>query len=189
MIEQAINQLSFLLNQYLKHTFDINEDIVVVSNIVDQDGSLVPNINNRILLFLVNIEKDTEVFQTNVGFVNQGQTVTSHPPVFINLYMMVAANFPGNNYQESLKFLSHSIGFFQRNPVLDHHNTPDLNRGIEKLILDLQNLSFNDLSNLWSIISGKYLPSVLYKIRMLTIDTKPMKGIMHLITDPQSKVR
>lgn len=189
MIDSAITQLSSSLNQYLKHTFELNEDIVVVSNIVDQDGSIAPNINNRVILFLVNIQKESEAFRSTMGFVGQGESVVNHPPIFLNVHMMVAANFSGTNYMESLKFLSHSIGFFQRNPVFDHHNTPELDKGIEKLILDMENLSFNDLSNLWSILSGKYLPSVLYKIRMVTIDSKPVKAIVPLVTQPQARVR
>lgn len=188
MIDSTINQLASLLNQYLKRTFDLSEDIVVVSNILEQDGSIVPSINNKVVMFLVNIQKNSEAYRCNQGAAGMIRSITSYPPVYLNLYVMIAANFGGNNYPEALKFVSNTIAFFQRRPVFDRQNTPELDRSIEKLVLDIESLNFNDLSNLWSVLSGKYLPSVLYKVRMVAIDTGDVKGLVSMVRDPRSSV-
>jgi len=83
---------------------------------------------------------------------------------------MVAGNFSGSNYTEGLKFISTAISFFQRQPMLDQHNTPALDKRIERLMLDIENQGMHNLSGLWGMLSGKYLPSVLYKMRMVTFD-------------------
>jgi len=188
MIGSTINQLAGLLNQYMKRSFDLSEDIVVVSNILDQDGSIVQHVNNKVIAFLVNIQKDNEAYKANFNSAALARAITSYPPVYLNLYVMFAANFSGNNYPEALKFISNTIGFFQRRPVFDHQNTPELDRNIDKLVLDLESLGINDLSNLWSILSGKYLPSVLYKVRMVAIDTGDVKSQVSMIREPRSSV-
>lgn len=172
MIDSAVSHIASQLNQYLKRSFDLTEDIVVISNILEQDGSVTPNIDNKLVVFLINIEKDTVSHrQPNGKTVDGDRSVISYPPIYLNLYLMFAGNFSSNNYRESLEFVSNAISFFQRHPVFDHQNTPDLDSRIDKLVMDIENLNITDLSNLWSVLSGRYLPSILYKVRMVTFDS------------------
>ncbi|HXU93850.1 MAG TPA: DUF4255 domain-containing protein [Gallionella sp.] len=182
MIHAAVSHIANQLNQFLKRSFDLNEDVVVVSSIMEQDGTLAPNINNKLLVFLVNVEKETASLRSGnpSGFERSAST---YPPVYLNLYVMVAGNFGCSNYPEALKFLSNTISFFQRQPVFDHQQTPDLDKRIDKLVLDIENLNIQDLSSLWGILSGKYQPSILYKVRMVSFDSgdirsqlSPIKG-------------
>jgi hypothetical protein len=54
--------------------------------------------------------------------------------------------------------------------------SPGLPAGVEKLVLDLNTLSFQDMNNLWGILGSKYLPSVMYKIRMISISEEFSQG-------------
>jgi len=170
MINAAIQHLAIELNEFLQNTFRLDENIVVVSNTVEQDGSLPMQANNKVALSLINIERET--FSKNGGGYGSGfsRSAVGHEPVYLNLYVMVSICFGGNNYLESMKFLSNAIAFFQRRPVFDHANTPDMDDRIEKLVLDIENLSIQDLSNVWGVLGGKYYPSVLYRVRMVAID-------------------
>ncbi len=47
---------------------------------------------------------------------------------------------------------------------------PSLDPGIEKLVFELYNLSFEQLNQVWGMLGGKYYPSVLYKMRVISID-------------------
>lgn len=171
MILSAINHVSSKLNQFLMHQFELVEDIVVVSNLVDHAGAVSANVNNRVVIFLTNIERETAA-NTHYKTSGIGREFTQSQPIHLNLYLMVCANFSGPNYNESLKFISSIIGYFQQQPVFNHQNSPDLDRGIDKIVLDIENIKNHDLSNMWGMFGAKYLPSILYKVRMITIESK-----------------
>ena len=63
------------------------------------------------------------------------------------------------------------IQFFQAKYVFDHLNTPNLDAGIEKLVLEMMSFNLDQLHQLWSMLGGKYHPSVAYKMRMITVDS------------------
>jgi len=187
MIASAIDHIASELNLHLMRATGLNEDVVVVSNVLEQDSSVASHVNNKIVVSLVNIEKDSMPYsqlQANNG--NASRSVVRNPPLYFNLYLMFASYFSGNNYQEGLKFISNTISYFQGQSVFDQQNSPELNSGIDKLILDIENLDINSLSNLWGILSGKYLPSVLYKVRMVTIDSNAVKTQTTSLSKPQA---
>ena len=184
MIDAAINHIGSQLNQFLRRTFDLNEDIVEISNILEQDGNVASNVINKIALFLVNVEKDSVPYrQQNSIAAGSDRTVTSYPPLYLNLYVMFVGHFSGGNYPEALKFISNTISFFPRRPVFDHKNSPDLDKRIEKLILDIDNLSVQDLSHLWGMLGGNYLPSILYKVRIVSFDSGDVRAQVHTIKE------
>jgi len=188
MINLAVQLLATQLNQYLRRTYDLTEDVVVTSNLVDIDGSAAPNINNKLVIFLTNIEKDSTPSRHS-GTHDIGKlSLKSNQPLYFNLYVMMSANFTGNNYPEALKFLSSTVSFFQQHALFNHQTTPELDRRIEKLVLDIENLSIQDLSNLWGSLGGKYLPSILYKVRMVTFDTGEIVGRVPTVGEPKSSV-
>ena len=190
MIDSAIIHITSHLNQFLRRSFDLTEDIVVISNIVEQGGTVAPGINNKLVAFIVNIEKDTAPYRQLPGSpAGPDRTVITYPPVYVNVYLMFAGHFSGNNYLEALKFISQTITFFQRRPVFDHQNTPDLDPHIDKLILDIENLDIKDLSTLWGVLSGKYLPSILYRVRMVVFDSGDVRMQVPTVTEPHPLVQ
>ena len=186
MIAAAISGIASQLNQSLRRTFKVGEDLVVVSNLTEADGNLVSQVSNKLALFVVNIERDALPYRPSaLSHTGSGRAGISQAPVHLNLMLMFAATFSGTNYPEALKFISHTIAFFQSRPVLDHQNTPELDPRIDKLVLDIENLSISDLSNLWGILSGKYMPSVLYRMRMVAIDAGQLSGQAPYVGQPQ----
>jgi hypothetical protein len=185
MIHLALKQLAYQLNQYLMRTLTISDDIAVVSNVVGPDGVLAPNLDNKVVLVLTSIERDTVPMRAPE---DTARALSGSAPMFLNLYVMVAANFKGDNYPEALKFISLAITFFQQQTIFDRRNTPDLDRGIEKLILDIQNLTRHEMSNVWGLLGGRYMPSVLYRVRMVTIAADDIQGRIPVITQPEAGV-
>lgn len=181
MIDAAIGLITSQLNQHLRGSLQAAEDVVVMSNLVEQDGNTPAHVVNRLSVFLVNIEREGVPVGSSPRL--ESRLSVSSVPLHLNLQVMFAANF--GNYRESLKFISHTIGFFQARPVLDHHNTPDLDARLDKLALSIESLSLSELSNLWSILSGKYVPSVLYKVRLITFDSSWLKGRLPAVTRPE----
>lgn len=178
------------LNAYLRRTSNLSEDIVVFSSLVESDGSAAPHTNNKLVLLLTNIQKDTIPQRSgshSLGF--DGRALVSTQSLYLNLYVMLAANFNGSNYAEALKFISKAVVFFQINPVFDRQGSPDMDPRIEKIILDIENLNSQDLSNIWGMLGGKYLPSVYYRIRMICLSPDNIVAQLPLVSRPQSDAR
>lgn len=175
MIDAALSQITRQLNQHLRQRFQLSEDLAVLSNLHEQNGTAVPIVANKLVLFLAGVERDTMAHRSS-GMRSPNPELRTQEPVFLNLLMMCAANFSGTNYPEALKVLSGAIGFFQATPVIDHHNAPLLDERLERLILNIENLSSSEMHSLWGIHSGRYLPSVLYRVRMVSVDDQQISG-------------
>ena len=102
---------------------------------------------------------------------------------------MCAAHFGSSNYAEALKLVSATVAFFQGRPVLDHANTPELDARIDRLTLEIENLDGTALSNVWGLLGGKYLPSVLYKVRMVTLDVADVTGQQTQVREPVTELK
>lgn len=189
MIDVAISHIATNVNQQLMRSFGLNEDVVVVANLLEQDGTVATHVNNKIVLSLVNIEKESAVMAHSRGGASSGmRSIVSNPPIYFNLYLMFASYFSGSNYQEGLKFISQTIGYLQGQSVFDQQNSPGLDRNISKLVMEVYNLDITTLSNLWGVLSGKYLPSVLYKVRMVMVDSNTVRSQTTAISSPDAKM-
>lgn len=169
MIYQSLHCLSEELNDFLKVKLKLAEDKVMLSSIVNQDGSVAIGGENKVVLTLINIEKETA---KNNPQSSASSKTSANPSaaVNLNLQIMFSAYFSGSNYSEGLKFLSFVISFLQKKPVFNRSNTPRLPAGIEKLSFDMETVGVERLNNIWAMLGAKYMPSVLYKTRMLTFD-------------------
>jgi hypothetical protein len=174
MIDAALGLLAGQLNLHLRRCFDLTEDLVVLSNLHEQSGALVPSVSNKLVMFLSGIERETIAHRSvDGGARTSGYASLPGPaPVYLNLLLMCAANFSGTNYPEALKCLAYTITFFQGKPVFDHSNAPEMDEGLERLVLNIENLSSSEMHSLWGIHSGRYLPSVLYRVRMVSLDAQ-----------------
>ena len=61
-------------------------------------------------------------------------------------------------------------------------------RWLEKLSLELLNLSIHEVNNVWSILGAKYMPSIVYKVRMLAVQENWIAERVPTVTAPASKV-
>jgi Pvc16 N-terminal domain len=163
MIHNILPVLGHQLNEFLSSEYGLSEDRVVVSSLVDLRGNVGSQIENKIVITLLNVEEEKSIRN------GQLQAYSGmNPPLFINLYVLFSANFQDTNYLESLKFISSVISFFQGKNVFDKMNTPMLSDNVDKIILEFFNTDLQQLTNLWGMIGAKYLPSVVYKVKMLT---------------------
>lgn len=180
MIYEAITFISGELNEYIKAKFGLNDDKLMVSNLVNQDGSSAIKEENKVILTLVGVEEEKIISKNS--YFNNGGMGKSNPPVPINLFLLFSTSFSGTLISEAFKFVSVIIGFFQGTNVFTPTNAPDLDPAIGKLVFELYNLSFHEQNNLWASLGAKYTPSVLYKMRMLVIDEQFVKTPLAPIT-------
>jgi hypothetical protein len=179
MIHNALNFIAQEINRYLNNAGGTaNDKLVVVTSIVSNGDLAIPG--KTIGLTLMNIEEDRVAKDQRVTVKNAlGEIETRNPDIYLNLFILISANFdaaktedPTEDYLEGLKQLSQIITFFQGKSVFTQSNSPLLaliDPSIERLSVELFSFNFEQMNHFWSIVGHSYLPSVLYKIRMITI--------------------
>jgi len=179
------------MNQSVKNIFDLADDLVIVSPPTDLDGSKSSKIQNKILIFISNIEKDTfsKSYRQNFNPANN-RTAVSSPPLFITMTVTVAANFSTDHYTDGLKVLSHVLAFFNRHSSFNRQNSPDLPKNIEQLNMELESIPGDQLNHMWGIFGSHYLPSCNYRVRALIPDSESILtqvGNIHLSDTTMAK--
>lgn len=172
MVNETLKFIADEVNNYLSQKLGVNEDPRLVlgnlSKAMDNDITGTNSLSNKAILSLVNIEEDRVAKQHENFTKSDSGIIYKNPPLYLNLYIVVAIN--RTDYEESLRWLSYIIQFVHYQKVFSPQSNSALNPKIQKLMLDLQPMDFEQINHLWSILGGKYIPSVLYKIRQVTID-------------------
>ncbi|MBS1635991.1 MAG: DUF4255 domain-containing protein [Bacteroidetes bacterium] len=179
MIYESLSCVTDEINEYFRGKLKIYEQKIVLSGLVNQDGTIAIQGENKIVVTLVNLEKETAKNLSQKGAMTM---INSTPVLNINLYVLFSAYFTNSNYAEALRFLSFIIGYFQVKNVFNRANTPTLDDRIDKLTFEIVDMSTDAVSNMWSSLGAKYMPSVLYKVRMLTFDEAVVREFRPLIT-------
>ena len=188
MIKAALVLLREELRQYLASKGDSTD--VILENIGLLETNDATNLEQRIVISLVNVEEESTL-KNSGNFLRTGESRGSYSntPVYLNLYLLVTANYTGgdspkNNYLLALSNLSFVISFFQsRNSFTiggsqvpqimnfydeqDKQYLPDLMN--MKLTVELYTLTFEQINHLWGSLGGRQAPFVMYKARLVMI--------------------
>lgn len=176
MINRILTALKDELNEFIKLKDPLNFgllDIAILSNLVDQAGTLafVSNNNNqtvhKIVMTLVNVEEE-KIFKDQQYFKKTAEDsiITLNPELKIQLLVLFTAY--STSYETSLLILGFVISFFQKKGVFTHQNSPSLNGITAKATVELQTLSAEQTNHIWGYLGAKYMPSVAYKVSLLT---------------------
>lgn len=166
-MDHTLEFLSQLLDQFIKNQFGLTDNKVVIGRVINQDGSTPVENENKLVLSLVNFSTETTMGSndTRMGFASGGFSKTQ-APMNLSMDVLFASNF--SNEREGLKFLSKVVEFFHEQPNIDRNLFSDMPESLEKINLEIRNLSIQDSAALWSAIGAKAIPSVLYKVRVIT---------------------
>lgn len=192
MIDKALTFISDFLNKELNLIFGLPLDKVVVSSLINPEGSVTANIENKIVISVINLEHETATKQQG-NYINgdNNQYGKVFPPVYLNIYILISANYQSQGYMEALKMLSAVIGILQATPLFERSAYPDMDPSVSKLSFELFNIPISEISHIWSGIGAKYVPSIIYKVRMLKIQkdliTKLIAGVSGLENNNQPK--
>ncbi|MBS1614779.1 MAG: DUF4255 domain-containing protein [Bacteroidetes bacterium] len=174
MLDLTLKFLNEELNQFLVLQpglvmGDMSLVMAAVSRIFDSDSNNVDvPLANKAIMSLVHVEEDRIGRQQEAFSKNASGVTYAQPPVKLNLYVLFVMNL--KSHEQALRWLSCIIRFFQFQPVFTPLSHPALNAAITQLNVEMVSLSFEQSNQLWSTLGGKYLPSVLYKIRQVTVD-------------------
>jgi hypothetical protein len=173
MIHVVLASVVSTLNEFIRNELNLQEDVVILTNAVDLSGNLNSQIDNKLCLFLHNIDEERVIrnggYQTFAG---------ANPPKHFNLHVMFLANFPDPNYLEGLRYISLVLEFFQGTQVFNKFNLPTLSTNVERLSFEFVNFTFDELNSVWSVLGLKYMPSASYKIKLLSFTNNLIREVV-----------
>jgi hypothetical protein len=169
MVHTVLQVLTTELNTFLEQQLEpVEVPVVVLSELMSLDGSVALTSENKVICTLLNIEQE----RTNLNAPMGHKGVHSYPPFNLNLYLLFSAFYAPKNYLEALRAITATIGFFQGKPVFTASNTSTLPNNLSKVAVEIVNIDLKELSNLWSTLGAKHLPSILFKARMISITSE-----------------
>ena len=205
MILQVLKILSTELETFLDTFSGESSDSnrVVIGNIafheIDkyQPNSVDTSTDDKIVMTLVKVEEEPSLRNTPHYTRNVPDSTFEYhnPKVVVNLFILLTCN--SILYENAITYLSRVIRFFQSKNVFTQDNTIPITSGINaldrfddfKIMLDLHSPTVEESNHLWSMLGGKQLPSVMYKIRVLDLEfrrvseTTPRVEEIHIIDD------
>lgn len=160
MIYQVLTCIAEGLNGYLENAYEEAGGLARVGEIGGERGEQEMN---RMVVALLNVEREGAM---GIGGAYQAEGkgfLQKLPPWYLNMYFVVAAVFEGKRYGEGVRMLSDSVSYLQQHPVF-----VPVSGG--KFMIEPVSLSLQELTNVWSILGGRYYPSVVCKVRMLRFE-------------------
>jgi hypothetical protein len=180
MIYEVINFLRAQLEELLLDGKKAGEPLINLSspwsNTEQNQKSSFQNSISLINIEEERIFKSQEMTRRVSDDRNKKSYEWREPDIKLNLYLLISSYH--RNYNDSLKVISKIAGFFQRKNVFRRaENGRVINEGMpdncEKIIVELFSTGFEQQNQIWASLSTGYLPSLVYRVRMLVIDTMP----------------
>ncbi len=182
MLDIAVAFLADEFNAYLqRRTGSLALGRAVPGALVNDAGKVAVD-KGTVGVALINIEEErvTRVQQPERVLVN-GREIVLPPELRLNLTLMFVPNMA--TYELSLRALSHVLSFFQACPAFAVDEYPALDARIGQLLVELHSIGPETLNQVWACLGAKYMPSVLYRVRLVTLQDQEPASVGAPITD------
>ncbi|NQY07952.1 MAG: DUF4255 domain-containing protein [Flavobacteriales bacterium] len=186
MIEQSLLFTKNILDQFLQNKLGLSDSTVLINNIAEADGSIPPKNQNKVVISLINIDQETnQPFYDRSQRLSNGSFVNVQRADRFNLDILITSQF--DDYRETLKFLNASILFFQSNQIITASSFSNMPTGFNKLEFHIAKLDYLAMQNLWTAMGAKYMPSVVYKMRLIEVQANEITGFTSNVNQHQLK--
>lgn len=173
-----------------------------IATVNDDDASFD---KSSIIFSIVNIEEDKtlknqSLYKKGIVNVNNIDSKEKYKKPAQNLiFSILFSSYTKNTeqYSDGISKLEQVIRYLQNNNVfyfddndlyeqteIPSEVSPDL---FHKLILDLTSLKMEQLNQMWSYLNNKYMPSVLYTMRLIRIQNEDVENVP-VITNVKTEV-
>ncbi len=175
------------IKTYLQDKFDHlpNNECTVELGLIEKDGQD----EKGLLITLVRTEEETSVKQPNaqLRMNNEGnKRYYANPDVRLNLYILISSH---TSYPLALQQISDTIYYL--NSI--HPDDTSISQEIRRLSIELQSPTAEQWNSMWQTLGGKVVPSVLYKVRLITISSassgREAKFVEHVLVNEKSPLR
>lgn len=171
MIDEVLSILTDKLNTHLLFEFGLPSDVIFLGPIT----TTTRQARDKLILSLAHVSQDVSARSALPVRPPGADGVTTPTPLNLNLHILVAANFD-DRYTDGLAQLSAAITYFQERPVFTRKTTPNLPAKIERISVDWQDMDMTAQTALWSNLGRSYLPSALFRVRVVTVRDVAMFG-------------
>ena len=179
MIQESLSFIVDQVNEYLSQK--AGKTPVVLNALVDQKGDIQIS-DDEVACTLVSLEEE-RIGKSQVAYeVVNGVSTAKNPPLKFNLYILFAANpklssnVANSNYGDGLTLVSNIITCFQGKNVFDKTNSPKFPSGIQRLVMEVYSMPIEQQNYLWGALGAKYMPSILYRVRLLVMDDQKVQA-------------
>lgn len=185
MIGNALKMIVNELNAYIEQETG-HDQLVVLERLVDEEGKFLVT-GGKVGCSLVNMEEERIARKGLSAQEGNGVAGRRPPDLLVNLYALFSVNTApstetNSNYWQGLELLAWVVRFFQGKPVFTHQNTPQMDPGLEQLSAELYPLSLENQNHLWAGLGAKYIPSALYKLRLVALRDAQRLSLESLVT-------
>lgn len=177
MLFEALDVIASLINEFIAP--GSTDKPLVLSNIsrLNDGDEFAATMNDKLIMSIVNIEED-RISKSPENFIKENSVIRyKNPAIHLNFTILFSATHV--NYEQALLLLEKVTRFFQVKFVFTPADTIELqqintsgNGSVEKIIFDMMNLNLEQVNQLWTTLGGHYMPSLVYKMRMITIDER-----------------
>lgn len=170
MLNDVLVFLKNHLNTHLSSAANATDAATAEEMVVFVDGEKIDPITFKlgaVTALLINVEEENTLRSPDpyLGITANGNKLKVNPEIRMNLFVLFVARF--KQYELGLSYLSDIIRYFQNHRVFDHGSAPELSEDVDKLVLELVTLPFAEQNEIWNALRTTYLPSVLYKVKMV----------------------
>lgn len=164
IIRNALETIAGLADIYLQSCACRDDSWLALTSTLDREGAPNPAARDKIVMTVYNFTSETTLgANLPVRQIASGESFAAvSPPLHLNVHLMFTANFTDRDYGTGLAMLSRLISYFQQMP--ENALAPE----IDRMTLELENLEPADVQRVTAMLGTHYLPSVFYKLRMLT---------------------
>lgn len=184
MIDKAITFIVKELDEYIVRKTGTTGPHVKLTHMADTQEDTSKIGYGKLGCALVSMEEErTMKANRPVTRIDGQYSLLQNPEIRLNLYLLFAANPMGaggsdpSTYEQALQMLSYTVMFFQGKNEFTPDNSPSMDPALKLLRLELYTVPIEEQSYLWGSISAAYLPSALYKVRLVCInDEAPIES-------------
>jgi hypothetical protein len=182
-ISKILDELSkkIATTVFALYNVDLAVELSNIATVNDGDEFLLNK--SALLLSIVNIEEDKTLINNSLykEHVPNSTTVEKFKKPAQNLIislLFTSYNKDQAKYSEGLEKLEYVIKYLQNNNVYYYDNlnlfeetevSENAAKLLNKIILDMVTLKSEQLNQMWSYLGSRYMPSVLYTMRLIQI--------------------
>lgn len=131
---------------------------------------------SKVIMSVINLEEERLARSPNLynkTSLSSDYNRLNNAHKYFSLKLLFSAVSSNERYTEALQRLERVIECFQDKHI---YEIPLSNQEDHRVVFELENQDLNQQNQLWSIMGGVYFPSVVYKVRMIPIQSTEEDG-------------